>query len=425
MMRESVGTSAAYLTCAATLKKTALNDVHRKLGGEMTDFGGWEMPLWYPTGSVKEHLAVIERSGVFDVGHMDLLRVRGKDAFDLLQLCLTRDIAPLAAGACGYSVILDERGHVVDDAIVYNMGKDGYILIVNANMGQVVREHLTRHRVFSDVSVTDESGKFSKIDIQGPASPKIVRKLLARGRDLLGGLRYFRFRGDYADPESETALAGSVPVLLSRTGYTGEVGFEIVIPYGNAHDVWDMIIDAGGGETTPCGLAARDSLRTGAVLPLSHQDIGDWPFVNTPWNFALPLDKDGNFTKKFIGCEIYGLGASPRDGANARYTYPFRGFDPRKVEPHGASVLLDGVPIGEVTTCAIDMAIGRSGDKIFSAASGDKPDSFKPKGLVCGFVRVDRPLETGRRVILKDARRSIVVEIVNDIRPARTARIKF
>jgi aminomethyltransferase len=391
----------------------------------MTDFGGWEMPLWYPTGSVKEHLAVIERSGVFDIGHMDLLRVRGKDAFSLLQLCLTRDIAPLVPGACGYSVILKECGHVIDDTVVYNMGKDGYILIVNANMGPAVREHLTIAGIFSDVSVADESGKFSKIDIQGPASPKIVRKLLARGHDLLDGLRYFRFRGDYTDPESETAFAGGVPVLLSRTGYTGEVGFEIVMPYDHARDVWNMIIDAGGGETTPCGLAARDSLRTGAVLPLSHQDIGDWPFVNTPWDFVLPLGRDGNFTKQFIGDGIFGPGALPRNGADVWHTYPFCGFDPRKVEPHGAVVFLDGVPIGLVSTCAIDMAIGRSGGKIFSAASVGKPESFRPKGLVCGFARVDRPLETGRRVVLKDARRSIEVEIVNDIRPARTARIKI
>jgi aminomethyltransferase len=410
------------------LKKTALNNIHRKLGGEMTDFGGWEMPLWYSAGSVKEHMAVIERSGVFDIGHMDLLRVGGKDAFGLLQLCLTRDIAHLSPGACAYSIILNGLGHVIDDAIVYNMGKDGYILIVNANMGPAVREHLTSAGTFGNVSVADESGKFSKIDLQGPASPKIVRKLLARGHDLFDGLRYFRFRGDYADPESEIAFAGSVPVLLSRTGYTGEVGFEIVMPYNRARDVWDMIIDTGGGETTPCGLAARDSLRTGAVLPLSHQDIGDWQFVNTPWNFALPLDRDGRFTKKFIGAEIYGPGALPLDEANARYTYPFCGFDPRKVETRDARVLLDGVPIGSVSTCAIDMAIGRSDGKIFSAtsvASGDKPDSFRPKGLVCGFMRVDRPLETGRRVILKDARRSIEVEIVNDIRPGRTARIKI
>jgi aminomethyltransferase len=374
---------------------------------------------------VKEHLAVIERSGVFDIGHMDLLRIRGKDAFGLLQLCLTRDIAHLAPGACGYSVILDERGHVIDDAIAYNMGKDDYVLIVNANMGPVICEQLTRSNVFEDVSVADESGKFSKIDLQGPASPKIVRKLLERGHDLLDGLRYFRFRGDYADPGSETALAGGVPVLLSRTGYTGEVGFEIVMPYDRARDVWDMIIDAGGGDTTPCGLAARDSLRAGAVLPLSRQDIGDWPFVNTPWNFALPLGRDGKFTKKFIGAEIYGPGASPRDGANARHTYPFCGFDPRKVETKDAGVFLDDAQIGVVSTCAIDMAIGRMGGKIFSAASGDKPDSFKPKGLVCGFARVGRPLETGRRIILKDARRSIEVEIVNDIRPGRTARIKI
>jgi aminomethyltransferase len=391
----------------------------------MTDFGGWEMPLRYPSGSVREHLAVVERAGVFDTGHMDLLRVSGNDAFNQLQSFLTRDIARLAAGACAYSMILNERGHVVDDAIVYNTGKDGYILIVNANMGPVVRERLTSLDTFSGVSVTDERGKFAKIDLQGPASPKIVRKLLERGRGSLDGLRYFQFRGDYAAPASEIALAGGVPVLLSRTGYTGEVGFEIIMPADRALDVWNMTIDAGGGDVTPCGLAARDSLRAGAGLPLSHQDIGDWPFVNTPWDFALPLDKNGNFTKTFVGSGIYGTGASPRDSASASYTYPFIGFDPRKVETSVASVLLDDVPIGVVSTCAVDMATGRADGKVYSVASPDKPDSFKPRGLVCGFARVSRPLEIGRRIVLKDARRAIEVEITKDIRPNRTARIEI
>jgi aminomethyltransferase len=123
------------------LKKTALNAIHRELGGELTDFGGWEMPLWYSTGSVKEHLAVVEKSGLFDIGHMDLLRVKGKEAFNLIQLCLTRNISALGAGVCGYSMILNEQGHVVDDTIVYNLnkgesGKEEYILIVNASMGR-------------------------------------------------------------------------------------------------------------------------------------------------------------------------------------------------------------------------------------------------------------------------------------------------
>jgi aminomethyltransferase len=376
------------------------------------------MPLWYSTGSVREHLSVIERSGVFDIGHMDLLRLRGGDAPGLLQHCLTRDVAKLEVGACGYSMILNEQGHVVDDTIAYNVGKDDWILIVNAGMGSVVRQHLTERNAFDNVSIVDEAGNFSKIDLQGPASVAIVRKLLEKGRGSIDGLRYFHFRGDYADPASEIAFAEGVPVLLSRTGYTGEVGFEIIMPCGNALDVWNMILDAGKSDVTPCGLAARDSLRTGAVLPLSHQDIGSWPFVHTPWDFALPRDREGKLTKTFIGSALY-------DAPPSLYTYPFCGFDPRKVETRGASVLLDGASIGVVSTCAIDMAIGRVGGKVTGVASPDKPASFNPRGLVCGFIRVDRPLEYGTKISLKDARRSIEVEVVSDVRPHRTARVKI
>jgi aminomethyltransferase len=285
-------------------------------------------------------------------------------------------------------------------------------------MGPVVLRHLEQHSAFRGVTVTDESGRFSKIDLQGPASPAIVKKLLKKGRGAVEGLRYFQFRGDYADPASEIAFAGDIPILLSRTGYTGEVGFEIVMPYDKALDVWNMILDAGGADVVPCGLAARDSLRTGAVLPLSHQDIGSWPFVHTPWDFALPWNKEGKFTKDFVGSEIY-------KEPSSQYTYPFCGFDPRKVETHDASVLLEGASIGTVSTCAIDMAVGRAEGRIYSIASPDKPASFKARGLVCGFVRVNRPLEPGTKVTLKDSRRAIEVEIVPDIRPNRTARIEI
>jgi aminomethyltransferase len=384
----------------------------------MTDFGGWEMPLWYPTGGVREHMAVIERAGVFDVGHMDILRIKGTGAFGLLQACLTRDISGLKPGACAYSLILNESGHAVDDSIIYNLGGDSFILIVNAGMGPAVKSHLEKHNAGKDAEITDEAGRFGKIDLQGPASPAIVKKILARGT--LDGLKYFNFRGDYANPDSEILFDGGIPALLSRTGYTGELGFEIIVPRERAAEVWNLITEAGKDDVIPCGLAARDSLRTGAMLPLSHQDIGAWPFVNTPWDFALPRAKSGGFTKDFVGSKIY-------DSPIPLYTYAYCGFDPRKVETAGAAVLSGDAPdsIGVVSTCAIDMAIGRADGKIFSAASPDKPDSFKPRGLVCGFVRVNRPLETGAKIILKDARRSVEVEIVKDIRPHRTARAKL
>ncbi|GHT00731.1 aminomethyltransferase [Synergistales bacterium] len=398
------------------LNKTAMNAVHRKLGGQMTDFGGWEMPLWYPTGGVKEHLYVIEKSGVFDIGHMAVVRLKGEDAKALLQLCLTRNIEKLAAGNCAYSVILNDEGHVIDDTIVYNMGGDEYVLISNAGMGSVVAEHLTSRNTFKNVTVRDDAGNFGKVDLQGPSSVSIMRKLLSKGKGSIDGLKYFKFLGDYAKKDSAAQLPGDIPVLLSRTGYTGEVGFEIWSPFDRILEIWNMILETGGDDVIPCGLAARDSLRTGAILPLSHQDIGHWPFVNTPWSFALPLDKDGKLTKSFIGSKLY-------DNPPSQYTLPFCGFDPRKVETDSAAVLLNGENIGAVPTCVIDMAIGRADGKVYSVASPDKPKDFRARGLSCGFVRVDKNLAPGTKIALKDARRTVEVEIVSDIRPARTARI--
>ena len=157
------------------------------------------------------------------------------------------------------------------------------------------------------------------------------------------------------------------------------------------------------------------------MLPLSHQDIGPWPFINHPWEFALPFkpDKTG-FTKTFLGDQAL---LAPEE---VSYTYGFAGNDVRKVagQPSPAQVLdAEDNPIGQVLTCTTDMAIGRYGRQIFSISSPDKPEGFQPKGLSCGFIKVARPLELGQRVTLADSRRAIAVTIVDDIRPARTARI--
>ncbi|MEA1971150.1 MAG: aminomethyl transferase family protein, partial [Thermodesulfobacteriota bacterium] len=168
-----------------------------------------------------------------------------------------------------------------------------------------------------------------------------------------------------------------------------------------------------------CGLAARDSLRAGAVLPLSHQDIGPWPFINNPWSFALPFNDDQTgFTKKFTGDEALINIEEPG------YTYPFAGFDLRKVSPGDSTVVTDSgdVEIGVVLTCVTDMAIGRIDEKIYSITSPDRPDEFNPKGLSCGFVKVTKKLSGGDTVKLNDGRRTIKVVIVDDIRPDRTAR---
>jgi aminomethyltransferase len=224
---------------------------------------------------------------------------------------------------------------------------------------------------------------------------------------------------DRSASSSAVSFKDGTTALVSRTGYTGEIGFEIFCPAEQVVPLWETLLTEGESfGVTACGLAARDSLRAGAMLPLSHQDIGHWPFIDHPWAFALPFNQDrSGFTKNFIGDQAL---------LKARgdfYTYGFAGFDPRKIALGETSVLdQKGQAIGTVLTCATDMGIGRHGGKIYSIISPDQPSDFKPGGLSCGFVRVNRKLSTGERVTIKDKRRTIEVETVADIRPARTAR---
>jgi len=412
------------------IKKTPLAAWHEAHGANIVEFGGWDMPLWYPSGARSEHLAVITNAGLFDTSHMAVVTIAGPDTFDLLQLCFTKDLtacagkgkAPLSPGRCAYGAYLNERGEVIDDTIIYNMGPELYMSVVNCGMGGKTAEHLKSHLDGRNVEVSDLTARVGKMDIQGPDSAKILLKILKDPEDVLRDMGYFRFKG-YFDPESpfsDTLLSDGTPVLVSRTGYTGEFGFELFVNPDRLARAWEMILSAGEEfGLIPCGLAARDSLRAGAVLPLSHQDIGPWPFINNPWPFALPYNEEGaGFTKKFIGDIVLAL------KPEAEHTHAFVGRDPRKVSIGDPAVVLDGEGerIGTVLTCVADLAVGRAGDRIFSIASPDKPADFRPRGLVCGFVRVKSRLAPGRIVELKDNRRKIEVRIVDDIRPDRTAR---
>jgi aminomethyltransferase len=208
-------------------------------------------------------------------------------------------------------------------------------------------------------------------------------------------------------------------VLLSRSGYTGEVGFELFVEREHTVKVWEMLMAAGQEfGLMACGLAARDSLRTGAVLPLSHQDIGHWTYVNHPWPFALPFNPAGDrFTKRFLGSDVL------ERSADAPWTLTFVGNDLRKIDAHAAVVIdREGNEIGTVLTCATDMAIGRHGGRIYSVATPDKPEGLQIKGLSCGFIRVASHLPLGTEVKLTDRKRTIPVVIEKDVRPDRSAR---
>jgi aminomethyltransferase len=407
---------------------TPLHAWHKSHGARMAAFGGYDMPLWYASAK-DEHLAVLTAAGVFDTSHMAAVAVEGRDAFDLLQYMFTNDLegcigpqkAPLTPGRAVYGAFLNEQGHVIDDAIVFMLAAEAYLVVVNAGMGAAVAGHLDTQGQDLEVQVKDLTGRFGKIDVQGPAAARILQQALEAPQAVLTAMPYFAFKGGFSPrlPAcGEVRLQDGTAILLSRTGYTGEFGFEIFTPLDRLEAVWEMLLEAGAGfGARACGLAARDSLRAGAVLPLSHQDIGGWPFVNHPWPFALPYNADGQgFRKTFLGDRAL------RAAADAPHTLPFVGEDLRKVSLPAEVKNDRGETIGRVLTCVSDMAIGRHGDRIFSIASPARPADFVPAGLSCGFVYVNTPLAVGAQVLLEDKRRKLAVRIAADIRPDRTAR---
>ena len=409
-------------------KKTPLFDWHTQNGANMVEFGDYVMPVWYASAK-DEHMAVVTHAGLFDTSHMAAVRVLGPGAFDLIQWCFTRNLdscvgkenAPIAPGKCVYGAFLNERGQAIDDSIVYKIKDEEFLVVVNAGMGGVVAAHLKANKKSLRVECIDLTDKLGKIDIQGPSAIKTMQKVLKSPEAVLDKLTYFSAKGHF-DPSSEFAggvrFLDGTPLLLSRSGYTGEVGFELFVEREHTVKAWETLVEAGREfGVIACGLAARDSLRTGAVLPLSHQDIGPWTYYHHPWPFALPFNQAGGFTKKFLGSDAL------EKATEAPYTLTFVGNDLRKIDAHEAAVFeLNGNEIGKVLTCATDMAIGRYGWRIYSVATPDKPEDLKIKGLSCGFIKVTSNLPPGTVVELKDRKRAIQVVIETDVRPDRTAR---
>lgn len=407
-------------------KITVLHDFHKENGAQMDVFANYEMPLWYHSGARKEHLAVITKAGLFDTSYMGIVTLRGLGAKSLLQYCFTKDLdscigrdrGELAEGRCVYGLFLHEDGSVLDDAIVYRLQQQSYMVVVNAGKGGDVADHLLEHNR-GDVIVEDLTGQVGKMDIQGPQAGRILQKILNKPAEVLDGMVFFSFKGglDKSEAATKVTLTDSIELLVSRTGYTGEFGFELYMDANHLPRVWAQVLEAGEEfGAIPCGLASRDSLRTGAMLPLSQQDIGPWPFANNPWVFALPFaENQPGFSKVFHGS------AALEKLKWEKHTLGFAGFDSRKIRTGEENFVLDmdGEKIGEVLTCTTDMAIDRKNDAICSIAQ-DK--ELIPKGLSCGFVLLDRSIPGGERVVLTDGKRDVPVEIRDEIRPNKTAR---
>jgi aminomethyltransferase len=242
------------------LRRSPLHDRHVALGAKFAPFGGWEMPLEYAGGGVlKEHAAVREAVGVFDVSHLGKARVRGTGAAEFVNACLTNDLARIGPGQAQYTLCCDESGGVVDDLIAYLHADDHVFLIPNAaNTAEVVRR--LRAAAPAGVEVTDEHEAHAVLAVQGPRSAEVLAAL-----DLPYEHDYMRF--------VEASHAG-VPLIVCRTGYTGEHGYELVVPAEHAATIWDALMKAGEGHgVRAAGLAARDTLRTEMGYPLHGQEL--------------------------------------------------------------------------------------------------------------------------------------------------------
>jgi len=263
------------------LHKTALNGCHVKLGANMVEFAGWEMPLHYETGIVQEHLITRQDAGLFDISHMGRFTVRGKDALEFLQHVLTNNAAALEEEEGHYTMIPNEKGGIIDDAYLYRFVPDEYILVVNASNREKDFAHLKALRKnFGKVELADRTKELSMISLQGPKTKDVMLDIISGGR-LPEPLR---------NCLSTVQINGS-QVLVSRTGYTGEpICFELFIASKDVAAIWDMLLDKG---VRPIGLGARDTLRLEAALPLYGHELGFDPEGKEIRAYASMLSRFG------------------------------------------------------------------------------------------------------------------------------------
>lgn len=246
------------------MRKTPLYDEAKDLGGKIVEYSGWLLPVQYQ-GIISEHLAVRNSAGLFDVSHMGEIRVSGAEAVQFLQLICTRDLGSLAIGRISYTLMCDESGGVIDDLLVYRLGEEEYLLVVNAANTGIDFQWLKswQEKLYPELKVENVSDEFAQIALQGPRSMQILSQVAPE--ESVKELRTYSFTVVRMNREQ---------VIISRTGYTGEDGYELYMPPAIAPAMWKEILAAGAGSgIVPAGLGARDSLRLEAGMPLYGHEI--------------------------------------------------------------------------------------------------------------------------------------------------------
>jgi aminomethyltransferase len=325
------------------MRNTRFHKQHTEHNAKMVDFAGFKMPIQYPTGIIAEHKIVRNGVGVFDVSHMGEFKVEGPDALNFVQHVSVNDASKLLRGDAQYSAMLYENGTIVDDMIVYNMGPDGYLLVVNGANVAKNWEWLSKHKDNFDIKFTDITEETNLLAIQGPKSLETLAPLTEIDMSVIP---FYKFK--------EGSFLGE-PMLISRTGYTGELGFEIYFRGGDetATRVWDAIFESGKQfDIAPVGLGARDTLRLEKGFALYGNDIDD---TTTPLEAGL-----GWITKlgkgDFIGRDV--LVKQKEEGLKRRLV----GFvvDADKfIARQGYDILSGGEKIGRVTSGNLSPSLGK------------------------------------------------------------------
>jgi aminomethyltransferase len=333
------------------LKRTPLYPLYAEQGARVIDFGGWELPVQF-SGIQKEHEAVRQRAGLFDVSHMGEVKVHGGGATAFLQKLTTNDVSRLVPGQCQYSLMCYPDGGVVDDLLVYKLDEDRYMLVINASNIDKDFAWMQQHAEGYDVTLENVSDETALLALQGPASERILQKLTDAP---LGELKSFRF--------IEKAQVAGIPALVSRTGYTGEDGFEIYLHRDRAAELWRRLLETGAEDgLVPAGLGARDTLRFEARLPLYGQELSaDITPIEAGLGIFVKPDKGD-----FIGRDV--LAEQKANGA------------PRKLV--GIEMIDRGIPRSHYPVFAADGA-----KRIGEVTTGTQSPTFKTN---VGLALIDR-----------------------------------
>lgn len=318
-------------------KRTPMYETHVELGAKMVDFAGWEMPIQY-TSLVEEHEMVRKSAGLFDVSHMGEIFIRGKDALAFVEHMLTNKMDS-KIGKCTYAMMLLEDGGVVDDLISYRLGEDEFLLVVNASNTDKDYDYLLEHKGDFDVEIANESDKFGQVAIQGPKAEEILQEMTEYP---LQDIPYYHFK--------EGVPVDGKTCLVSRSGYTGEDGFEVYLPKEEADEMFRRILEVGGDRIVPVGLGARDTLRFEAGMPLYGNEMDE---TITPdeagLRFAVKPKKG-----EFIGREAI---LKKREEGVARKLIGLELLD-RGIVRHGYPVFQNDQEIGVVTTGYLSPSLG-------------------------------------------------------------------